>query len=80
MTICNYSGEQKELPITLHERKTESGFGLENSRSGGFALFCSLKRTGASKSRICAVMQIDDEKFRRFAESAGIGRHYYISY
>lgn len=80
MTICNHSGEQKILPITLHERKAELGYGLEINRSGGFDLFCSLKRTGASKSRICAVMQIDDEKFRRFAESAGIGRYHYRGY
>ena len=89
MTTCNYADDKKVRPISLHSRKTESGFDLGNGLSVDFNLFCSLNRAGASMSRICAVMRINDEKFRQLAKSAGIavrrsrtswGSYYYRSY
>ncbi|MFT6288938.1 MAG: hypothetical protein ACJA09_003704 [Alcanivorax sp.] len=80
MTVCSHSDDQKVVPVTPYEGKKESGFDLENNQSEGFNFFCSLKKAGASKSRICAVMQIDEERFRRFVESAGIGKYYCRSY
>lgn len=80
MTICN-SPNDRQIRLNIEQtEKKECGLILQNNRPAGFSLFCSLKRTGSSKERICATMKIDDEKYRRFAADAGIGRYYYRSF